>query len=326
MPGERGQLDEAVRRLRNGEPIGFPTETVYGLGAPAFDAGAVRLVFEMKGRPANNPLIVHVSDEAMARRAVSDWPESAERLSGAFWPGPLSIIVPRAPALPPEVTAGGETVCVRCPAHPVALALIEALDEPLVGPSANRSGHVSPTTPDHVRAEFPGLFVLDGGPCRIGIESTVVRVGDERVEVLRRGAVAPGQIEGVLGRPVEVSQVTITPGAISSSPGLLERHYAPRTPTVLVEVGDLPRVTGEARTSVVLAQEPGETASRSVGAWIRMPRDAESYAASLYDALRRADSMRMDRIVVVRPHGTGDAALWAAIEDRLRRASAPDHP
>lgn len=326
MPSGRGQLDEAVRRLRNGEPIGFPTETVYGLGALAFDAGSVRLVFQMKGRPPSNPLIVHVSDETMARGASSEWPESAERLAGAFWPGPLSIIVPRAPELPPEVTAGGDTVCVRCPAHPVALALIEALDEPLAGPSANRSGHVSPTTPEHVRAEFPGLFVLDGGPCRIGIESTVVRVGKCRVEVLRRGAVTPGQIEGVLGRAVEVLQATVTAGSPSPSPGLLERHYAPRTPTLLVEVRDLPRVTGEARTSVVLAQEPVETSSKSIGAWIRMPRDAAGYAASLYDALRRADSMRMDRIVVARPTGPGDAAMWAAIEDRLRRASAPDRP
>lgn len=324
VPTGREQLDEAVRRLRNGEPVGFPTETVYGLGAPAFDVGTVRLVFEMKGRPASNPLIVHVSDEAMARRVTSAWPESAQRLAGAFWPGPLSIVAPKVIELPAEVTAGGGTVCVRCPAHPVALALIEALDEPLAGPSANRSGHVSPTTPEHVRAEFPGLFVLDGGPCRIGIESTVVRVGEDRVEVLRRGAVTPAQIEGLLGRTVEVSQATIASGATSPSPGLLERHYAPRTPTLLVEVGDLPRVTEEARTSVVLAQEPVETMSKSVGAWIRMPRDAEGYASSLYDALRRADGMRMQRIVVARPSGSGDGALWAAIEDRLRRASAPD--
>lgn len=324
VPSGREQLDEAVRRLRNGEPIGFPTETVYGLGALAFDAGTVRLVFQMKGRPAGNPLIVHVSDEAMARRVTSNWPESAHRLASAFWPGPLSIVAPKVSGLPAEVTAGGETVCVRCPAHPVALALIEALDAPIAGPSANRSGHVSPTTPEHVRAEFPGLFVLDGGPCRIGIESTVVRVGADRVEVLRRGAVTPGQIESVLGRTVEVAHHSEGGGGALPSPGLLDRHYAPRTPTLLVEPVDLARVAEEAVTSVVLAQEPVETSSKSVGAWIRMPRDAEGYAASLYDALRRADGMKMQRIVVARPSGSGDAALWAAIEDRLRRASAPD--
>lgn len=329
MPLGREQLDEAVRRLRSGEPIGFPTETVYGLAAPAFDRVTVARVFELKGRPANNPLIVHVSDVGMARRAASAWPESAGRLATAFWPGALSIVVPKSSAVPAEVTAGGDTVCVRCPAHPVALALIEALDEPIAGPSANRSGRVSPTTAEHVRAEFPGIFVLDGGPCRIGIESTVVRVGAEAVEVLRQGAVTPLQIEAVLGRVVEVARAPSHPVPSQPSPGMLLRHYAPRTPTVVVERRDVDGVVKAAGRCVVLVQTRADAGtSESVGsgaaAIIGMPPLAESYATVLYDALRRADAMKMDRIVVVQPAGDGDPALWSAIHDRLRRASASE--
>lgn len=327
MNAGKDQLAEAVRRLRGGEPIGFPTETVYGLGAPAFDAEAVGRVFEIKGRPSNNPLIVHVCDEAMASRVSSGWADFAGRLAAAFWPGPLSIVVPKSAEVPGVVTAGGPTVCVRCPAHPVALALIEALDEPLAGPSANRSGRVSPTSAEHVRAEFPGLFVLDGGPCRIGIESTVVRVLDERVEVLRRGAVTPMQIEGALGRPVEVFEAHIREEELSPSPGLLERHYAPQTKTDLIEreeLDDMMRTCGRCVLLVQARQDASGVARSGAASIIAMPTGADDYATVLYDALRRADAMLMDRIVVVRPFGEGDPALWAAICDRLRRASASE--
>lgn len=318
------QLDEAVRRLRAGEPIGFPTETVYGLGAPARHAEAVARLFEIKGRPSTNPLIVHVCDEAMAARISCGWGGVAERLARAFWPGPLSIVVPRSDEIPDVVTAGGATVCVRCPAHPVALALIEALDEPLAGPSANRSGCVSPTTAEHVRAEFPGLFVLDGGPCRVGIESTVVRVLDELVQVLRRGAVTPIQIEAAAGCRVDVLDAQLPEQEVAPSPGMLARHYAPRTRTLLVAREELDRAVRRAGRCVLLVQtqvDAGSVTHNPQVSIIAMPAGAEEYAQVLYDALRRADEMQMDRIIVVRPHGKGDPALWAAICDRLRRAS-----
>jgi len=308
------QLEQAVQRLRRGELVGFPTETVYGLGARAFDARAVRRVFELKGRSPANPLIVHVSDAEMAKRVCREWSSQAAQLAEAFWPGPLSIVASKRPELPHEVTGGQDTVCVRAPGHPLALALIESLAEPIVGPSANRSGHVSPTRAAHVEAEFPGLFVLDGGACRIGIESTVVRVGMGRAEVLRPGAITPAQIESVLGRHVSVREHRA--GDSPVSPGLVGKHYAPRTPTVLIDENEA--VAACTRACVVVSQH---RRAGLAGEWIEMPRHAEEYAAALYDALRRADAMGKDRILIVAPSGPGDAEMWAAILDRLMRAS-----
>lgn len=317
------QIDQAVSVLRRGGLVGFPTETVYGLGACAFDGGAVASVYAAKGRPSRNPLIVHVSGESMAKEVAAEWPDRASRLASAFWPGPVSIVVRRSERVPDVVTAGGSTVCVRMPAHADALRLIEALGEPLVGPSANRSGGVSPTRAEHVRAEFPGLLVIDGGACRIGIESTVVDVTDTQARVLRRGVIGREAMESVLGEAVDDSG-HVEHGMSLKSPGLLTRHYAPQTRTLVL--GSLDEVRDAARgfeSCAVLVQESIAWPS-SVQAYV-MPREALAYAAMLYATLRGADESGVEAIIVQRPTGTGDVSSWAAIGDRLSRACASEN-
>ncbi len=318
---DRGQIEAAAAELVGGGVAAFPTETVYGLGAVATDAAAVAKVFALKGRPTNNPLIVHVSGEAMARAVAGDWPEVARVLAGALWPGPLSIVVAKGEAIPAVVTGGGPTVCVRCPDHPVALALIEAVGSGLVGPSANRSGGVSPTTAEHVRVAFPSLLVLDGGPCRVGIESTVVRVADGKLDILRPGVIGADELQRVAGVAVtEPGAGREASGEPLASPGLLSRHYAPQTLTIVV-----PSVDGlDLRGAAVLAQEPAAGGVSGAARIIEMPGDADAYAAALYDALRRADAMGLGKIVVVEPKGPGERAVWDAVSDRLRRACADD--
>lgn len=327
----------AVDRLKRGTPSGmpgivaFPTETVYGLGASALDAGAVARVFALKGRPASNPLIVHVSDVAMARRVASSWPDRAETLAQAFWPGPLTLIVPKAADIPAAVTAGGSTVAVRMPDHPLTLALIEAFGGPLVGPSANKSGHVSPTTALHVREAFSDedVFVLDGGPCERGLESTVVDVSADHageVVIRRLGPIDREAIERALGVPVRVD---VDPGKRGTetlvSPGQLERHYAPRTPARLFERADWPAVlarafrdTREPSRVVVLTHTPVAVPTPHVR--LVMPNDAAGYAARLYAALREGDAANAQSILIESPIDA--TPLWATIRDRLRRATS----
>lgn len=318
----------AIRRLREGRLVAFPTETVYGLGAAAFDEAAVARVFALKGRPANNPLIVHVSGVGMARACVAAWPDRAEALAREFWPGPLSIVLPKSPRVPGNVTGGGPNVAVRCPDHPLTLALLEALGEPLVGPSANRSGGVSPTEAEHVRESFgeEEVYVLDGGPCIGGIESTVVSLAGPAPVVLRPGLVTPEQIEAVIGvRPAVLVRGAASPGpgGAMPSPGMLERHYAPRTPAVLVEAGGLAAAIARAPgPAVILTHE-----AIAVGGphrVERLPAEAHAYASGLYAALRRADAAGAAQIIILRPPAGGpDAAIWSAILDRLSRAAAP---
>lgn len=322
------QIAEAVRRLREGGLVAFPTETVYGLGADALNAEAVELVYELKGRPAGNPLIVHVSGPEMARRVVGVWPDSAQRLAEAFWPGPLSLVLPKGEGVPERVTAGGATVAVRCPDHPLTLALIETFGGPLVGPSANRSGMISPTDAAHVRASFSDteVMLLDGGPCPRGIESTVLRLeGDGYCEatVLRPGVVGAEAIAAVLDGPVrnadtEEDQIH----SVAESPGLMGRHYAPRAKAVLVEREELDTADpGEAIVAIDFEEAPE-------GVFVvAMPPSASAYAARLYAALREADEAGPSRILIERPPLRGpDAAseaVWRAVHDRLRRATAP---
>ncbi len=313
------RVREAADRLARGGVVAFPTETVYGLGASAFDADAVRRVFALKGRPTNNPLIVHVSGVEMARTVVDDWPEPADRLTRRFWPGPLTIVLPKAPALPPEVTAGGWTVAVRAPHHPVALRLIEALGGPIVAPSANRSGRVSPTTADHVRSSFSReeVLTLDGGPCAHGIESTVVDLTRRPPRILRPGAAtaeALGQLVPL--EPAAGGGPTTGP---ARSPGSVGTHYAPESRLALFDGSDWPAPAEHApQGTVVLTHHPQR---RGGPTWRveRMPLEAEGYAAVLYATLRRVDAERPPLILVERPeHGAG---LWSAIGDRLRRAA-----
>lgn len=228
LPPTPSAIRRAAAALRRGEPVAFPTETVYGLGANALDPKAVRGIFEAKGRPDDNPLIVHVTGLAMLRRLVTELPPQARALAARFWPGPLTIVLPKKSSVPDIVTAGLSTVAVRVPDHPVALALIEAAGMPIAAPSANRSGRPSPTRAAHVATDFPGLLVLDGGPARHGLESTVVALGDPP-RILRLGAIPFEELRAVLPGLTIATKAR----ARAESPGMKHRHYAPARPLVL---------------------------------------------------------------------------------------------
>ena len=294
-------IQEAAQILRSGGLVAFPTETVYGLGANALDAAAVAKIFEAKGRPETSPLIVHASSIQMARTLVTEWPREAEELAQRWWPGPLTLVLPKVPQIPDIVTAGLGTVGVRVPAHPLALELIEAAGLPLAAPSANRFGELSPTTAAHVRAAFgDSIPVLDGGPTRVGIESTVVSIADGRITLLRPGMIALGEIERA-----------VTPAGAHPSPGMAARHYSPRTPLLLV---DTPSEMPDRRGAYVWWNTSGLTA-RS----LRMPNDPVAYAHRLYGVLHDLDEEHWPWIAVETPP---DAAGWAAIADRLKRAAS----
>lgn len=305
--------------LRRGGLVAFPTETVYGLAANALDENAVRRLFEAKGRPANNPLIVHLPSAAAVTRVASHWPPLADRLASELWPGPLTLVLPRRPELPAVVTGGGPSVAVRVPAHPVARALLEAADLPLAAPSANRSGRLSPTSAEHVLEDLDGRIdaVLDGGATPGGIESTVLDVTTSPPRLLRPGLVSPGEIEALIGPILRAGEVNVEDQPLPS-PGLLDRHYAPRTPLVVA-----PDDGGAVVRSLLAAGgRPGwlthSTDEVPDVATERLPGDPAGYAAGMYAALHRLDRLGLDRIVVTAvPDGEG----WLAIRDRLRRAA-----
>jgi L-threonylcarbamoyladenylate synthase len=294
-------IKEAARILREGGLVAFPTETVYGLGANALDAAAVAKIYEAKGRPATSPLIVHASSVAMARTLVSEWPREAEELAQRWWPGPLTLVLPKAAHIPGIVTAGLPTVGVRVPAHPLALELIEAAALPLAAPSANRFKELSPTTAAHVRAAFGDTIpVVDGGPTLVGIESTVVSIADGKITLLRPGMIALGEIEQA-----------VTPQGAHPSPGMAARHYSPRTPLMIVNTpSEMPDRLG----AYVWWNTSGLTA-RSV----RMPDDPVAYAHRIYSVLHDLDQENWPWIAVEAPPETSG---WAAIADRLKRASS----
>jgi L-threonylcarbamoyladenylate synthase len=282
----------AAELLRVGGLVAIPTETVYGLAANALDESAVQRVFKAKGRPSSNPLIVHIADLAMARELALEWSPQAEMLSARFWPGPLTIIVPKSGKVPDIVTAGLPGVALRMPAHAVALAVIKAAGIPLAAPSANRFTQLSPTTAQHVRDGLGDAvdFVLDGGPCTVGIESTVVSLTGVVPRILRPGMISRTQIEEVIG-PVEA-------GAGTESPGQHPKHYSPRTKIV---VGDSP---GEGR---------GVRLDRN-----NMPREANAYAELLYGKLHELDQQGFDWIAIELPPDTPE---WAGLRDRILRAA-----
>jgi L-threonylcarbamoyladenylate synthase len=296
---------------------------VYGLGAHALDAAAVARIFEAKGRPANNPQIVHVSGAAAAAEVVAEWPESAARLAERFWPGPLTLVLPRGGAVPAAVTAGGPTVAVRVPAHPVALALLGATGVPVAAPSANRSGYISPTCAGHVLRGLDGRIdmVLDAGPGPGGIESTVLDLTTTPPRLLRPGLLPVGEIEAVIG-PVASPHGRAPTQAVLPSPGMLPRHYAPRTPLELVETGE---GAGRAQALQRAGLRVGLLSSAAVmplsGVMhLRLPSDLAGYSARLYAALYELDDAGLDRIIVELPPDVPD---WLAVRDRLRRAAAP---
>jgi L-threonylcarbamoyladenylate synthase len=294
-------IKEAAEIIRGGGLVAFPTETVYGLGANALDPAAVQKIFEMKGRPETSPLIVHVASMEMARTIVAEWPPLADELARLWWPGPLTLVLPKKTLVPDNVTAGLPTVGVRMPNHPVALSLIEAAAVPVAAPSANRFTGLSPTTAEHVRAVFGNVLpVLDGGPCTVGIESTVVAIEDGKLKLLRPGMISLGEIQ----------QVAAQAGAAHPSPGMRVKHYSPRTRLILVRgASELPDRTGAYVWRVALGP-----AARAV----RMPLDAEPYAAQLYRVLHQLDAENWPWIAVEMPP---DAPDWSAIRDRLTRAA-----
>ena len=291
---------EAATLIRAGKLVAFPTETVYGLGANALDAVAVERIFALKGRPRTSPLIVHVESLARARALALEWPDSAEQLGRRYWPGPLTLVVRKQPAIPDIVTAGLPTVGLRVPAHPVALDLIRAAGVPIAAPSANLFTQLSPTTAQHVRQALgDAVFVLDGGPTSVGIESTVLSLAGAEPELLRPGMISRPQLEAVIG-PVRVASGA---GAgAHASPGMHARHYRPRTPLYLVQ--------------------PGEAPPQGHGAWLRlgqeMPADPRAYAALLYDTLHRLDTEGYEWIAVEAPPDTPE---WAGVRDRLVRGA-----
>jgi len=284
--------------IRAGELVAFPTETVYGLGANALDPAAIGKIYAAKGRPPESPLIVHVDSIEMARSLVREWPEKAERLARRFWPGPLTLVLPKRPQVPNRLTAGLDTVGVRMPDHRIALALIKEAGVPVAAPSANPFRGLSPTTAEHVRRSMGNrvAMVLDGGRTTVGIESTVLSLAGPDAVLLRPGMVAKAQIEAVIG-PIHVLQSVGE--AAHPSPGLHRKHYSPKTPLILVDRGQLPP-TGR-------------------GICIPMPDDPHEYAAVLYERLHQADSEGWDWIAIERPP---EGEEWAAIRDRLERAAA----
>lgn len=310
-------IAHAAAHLRGGGLVAMPTETVYGLAAIARDADAVARVFEAKGRPATNPLIVHASTLEMAKGCCAVWPRAADDLARAFWPGPLTLVLPKASWVPDVVTAAGLTVAVRVPDHSVALALLEAVGEPLVAPSANRSGYVSPTTPEHVRGAFGGdVFVLDGGHCEVGIESTVLAVEGDAVRVLRPGVIGPEELRAAGVAVIEEEAAGTGPVA---SPGLLGPHYQPRARMVLVQSLEEAQAAIGDGPSVVLSPPGVPVAVDPPNAAVAMPAEASAYARELYAALREADALGAAVVVVCVPVGGG--STFDAVRERLRRAA-----
>jgi L-threonylcarbamoyladenylate synthase len=319
------EIEEAARILRAGGLVAFPTETVYGLGADATNSAAVAQIFAAKGRPAGNPLIVHVFDAASARRCCDEWPEDADRLAARFWPGPLTIVLRRnrsgSQAVADAVAAGGETIGVRSPDHPVAMQLLRTFGGPVAAPSANRSFHISPTTAEHVRADMGDRveMILDGGPCRVGIESTVLDLTGKPT-ILRPGQITVQEIEGVLGKPVHSASAAMSPeDSVARSPGQSEIHYAPHLPTYRFDRRDrLTLITGAGHIRKLMLLGGDEPMSLP-GRWI-MPTDPSAYAAEMYRVLREIDAIGSGEIWIEIPP---DEPAWTAVRDRLLRASRP---
>lgn len=317
-------IDRAIRVLRAGGLVAFPTETVYGLGADATSDAAVRKIFAAKGRPATNPLIVHVADIEVAKRYTTDWSPAAQTLAATYWPGPLTLVLPKTSNIPDVVTAGKQTVGLRAPDHPLALELLRAFDGPVAAPSANRSNRVSPTSAQHVREELGDSvdLILDGGPCAVGIESTVLDLSTDVPRILRPGAVTRKQIEFILG-PVELGERITNDDVAASSPGQHAVHYAPRTPAYRFDTpqrGLIHVDEPDGRPNGLIAVG---TMRDDVKKWERivaMPCEPVLYARNLYEVLRELDAMGLAKIFIEMPP---DRPEWTAVRDRLMRATQP---
>lgn len=311
----------AAARLKSGELVAFPTETVYGLGAHALDAQAVARIYARKGRPSFNPLIVHVDSLAKAQELSSDWPDDVQKLAERFWPGPLTLVVPRSARVPDIISAGLPTVALRVPAHPVALELLRVANIPLAAPSANKSGALSPTRAGHVVESLgDDVWVLDGGACSVGIESTVVDVSGERPAILRPGGISAREVETLVG-PL-VSPSAGEDEAPRPSPGMLLQHYAPRArvhlfPT-LIDASFHAVSLASGQKIGVLSFEPTGLEKQFDAKEIVLPADARGYAARLYEALHELDAQGVALILV---EDVPTSRAWDGVRDRLHRAA-----
>lgn len=322
-----GQVAAAAALLRAGGVVAFPTETVYGLGAEISNPTAVDRIFEIKKRPADHPLIVHLADMSHLHRWAQDIPEQAWRLAEHFWPGPLTLILPRSAEVPEIVTGGQDTVGLRIPDHPVALALLDALgpEGALAAPSANRFGRISPTTAAHVSEELGDAvdMILDGGPCRVGLESTIVAFEGQTPVILRPGGVSLAALAEVVNGKIIISEGGERTPRV---PGSLSSHYAPATPLELWRSDDIWRGAIELRAKglrvAVIGWSdqhfPSNIPEDEKIIFFSMPAEPEGYGRRLYATLRQFDHQRFDRLLIETPPGE---SAWMAISDRLQRAS-----
>ena len=312
------ELEDAVTALRNGDLVAFPTETVYGLGANARDAAALRRIFEAKGRPADHPLILHLDNPRFVSRWVAGLPPQFEPLAKAFWPGPMTLVMNRSEEASDVLTGGQDTVAIRIPSHPMAQQLLTAFGGGIAAPSANKYGRVSPTRPEYVREELGDAvkLILDGGECTIGVESTILSLAGEKPRLLRPGSIGQSQIEAVIG-PVEVGADAGAPRV----PGSTAQHYSPATavatvPSTLLE-SRIDTLLRDARRVAVLAQRPPRKAQQGV-TWINAGRRLDAYQRDLYANLRSLDKAGADLILV---EDVPTTPVWTAVRDRLARAA-----
>lgn len=311
----------AAELIQTGKLVAFPTETVYGLGCDAMNAIAVAKVFEAKQRPQFDPLIVHIADRKQLDTLLSSLPRLAERLMDTFWPGPLTLVLPKQPTVPDLVTAGLPTVAVRMPNHPVAQALLHETGTPIAAPSANPFGYVSPTTAQHV-ADGLGHsvdLILDGGACAVGVESTIISLASTTPEVLRPGSITIEQLSAVIGPVHRSAPSTNKPTA----PGQLSRHYATKTPvTILASAGTRPRINAYEHAGLLAFQDVANREDSLAAIEVLSPTgDLLEAAQHLFAALRRLDGLGLDRIYV---EPCREQGLGLAIMDRLRRCAAPE--
>lgn len=315
----REDIARAAGCLRAGLVVAFPTETVYGLGADALNPRAVARIFAIKRRPPDHPLIVHLPDASYLERWARDIPDAAYRLAEKFWPGPLTLILKRARIVPDNVTGGQDSVGLRVPGHPVALALLQQFGGAVAAPSANRFGHVSPTTAQHVRDELGEEvdMILDGGPCRVGLESTIVSLLDAQPVILRPGAISPPQLSAALG-------VAVGLGGVEEkrlrAPGLLAAHYAPSTPLCIAARENLEQqiralLAQNKRVAVIACTQRMEIIPAH---YYFLSSDPVSYAHDLYATLRAADAARYDVLLL---EAVPEDEAWLAVRDRLTRAA-----
>ncbi len=312
---------EAAGVLLAGGLVAFPTETVYGLGADGLNPQAVAGIYAAKGRPATNPVILHVNGLASARALTSHWPPEATALVERYWPGPLTLVLPASEKVPAIVRAGGPTVALRCPAHRIAQALIKAVGRPLAAPSANRSQQLSPTLAEHVASSLGEAvdLILDGGPTEAGLESTILDLSGARPRILRPGPVAPAELAALLGA-VDLWEGAVKLGETQAAPGMAERHYAPRARLELVDPGT--GLSSPAGRSAYVALGTLPPLPDSIRA-ILLPLDAEAVGARLFALLHELDDAGFECVFMERPPA-GEA--WLAIRDRLQRASARERP